>query len=521
MYLKNGKTRWAVKYCPVISLVILVIFSVLYFTYLCWRRHKALFNYEYIDLAAIINICWNTSEGRILYQTINPNSHGIFLLHIQPIILLLSFFFSLFKNPVALYFGFNFALAIAVLPLYFLARRILNSELIALGIATSYLFYAPLKSMYLLSDPDPVLLSVPFIFLFFYFLIKRNYKICFISALLILACGEYLGLLVSALGIHMLFRGGNKKLGMVFSAGGIIYTFLSVELITLAGLYNRQSLYCFLKYDSFMQNLKFIIFHPVSLFYHALEQKHFLFLSALLKPLLFLPLFSWEFPIFLPIILQIFLCKRAIEFGRSYYAAPLVPLMFISLTFFLRKIMDLFAPDSNRAGKRIAGTITVFLIFSCIFSNFTPNIIGYLREDRLNKKEFKDIRNIYDRRFYESDEKARIAWELINLIPSDSPVMATADLCPSLSVRKTIYYFPYPYAENKFLRNEEIDLVKMESFLDKVKYLLINYEYKGYGAGEYPSFSVDELERALRYLLNTGRWEIYRQKNDFTLLIKK
>ena len=119
------------------------------------------------------------------------------------------------------------------------------------------------------------------------------------------------------------------------------------------------------------------------------------------------------------------------------------------------------------------------------------------------------------------DKKAKVAWELINLIPPEAGVMATADLCAGLANRKTIYCFPYPYAKNNLLRDEKFDLERMQRFLEKVEYLLLNYEYKSYGAGEYPSFSVSEFERVVAYLITTGKWRIFLQKEGFTLLVKK
>lgn len=521
MCLINGKNNKAMKRLPLILLIVLIAFSIFVFTYLCWQRHKALFNYEYIDLAEIINISWNTAQGRIFYQTINPNPYGVFLLHIQPAILFISLFFIIFNHPISVYIGFNFALAIAALPLYLLAKNILKSDAIAAGIAAAYLFYAPLKSMYLLSDPDPILLVIPFIFLFFYFLVQKSFKMYVVSILFILACGESMGLLVSTIGIYLLCLRYNRKLGIILMLGGISYTFLAARLIEISGIYNHQSLYCFLKYNSFAENLNFIVFHPFKLFFHIIQHKHFLFLAKLLKPVFFLPLLLPEFYISLPVFFQIFLCKRAIEFGRAYYAAPLVPLMFVAIVFFFNRLRDFLIFISDTTKQRIIGITTGLLLISCLYSNFIPNILGYLREDRLTDERFRDVENIYDKRFYQIDKKNKAAWELINLIPPEAGVMATADLCAALATRKIIYCFPYPYAENNMLRNEKVDLEKMQLFLEKLDYLFLNYEYKGYGVGEYPSFSVGEFERVVNYLIAGGKWKTLVRKNRLILLVKR
>ncbi|MBM3245397.1 MAG: DUF2079 domain-containing protein, partial [Candidatus Omnitrophica bacterium] len=314
----------------------------------------------------------------------------------------------------------------------------------------------------------------------------------------------------SMLGIYSLVSGANRRLGTRLMIGGIIYTFLAAHIITALGLYNKQSLYSFLEHESFAKNLSFIVFHPVNFFRHILGFKHLSFLAGILAPLLFLPLFSLELYVGLPVFFQIFLCHRAIEFGRAYYAAPLIPLMFIAVVFFLRKIKR----------QRLILVLALVVLVSCICSNFGQNILGYLREEKLSDRNFYGVKNIYEKRFYQASPKAKAAWKFINLIPPGAPVMATADLCAALAMRKTVYCFPYPYAEQDVLRDEKVNLEELERYLEKVKYLLLNLEYKGYGAGSYPSFSLSEFIRVTGHLVDSRRWRVILQEEGLILLEK-
>jgi len=99
--------------------------------------------------------------------------------------------------------------------------------------------------------------------------------------------------------------------------------------------------------------------------------------------------------------------------------------------------------------------------------------------------------------------------------------MATADLCAPLATRKTVYVFPYPYSSHNAGSNEPIDFERMRFFLDKTEYLLINYEYKGYGAGAYPSFTIKELDEIVDDLLRSSDWRVLRRTERLLLLEKR
>ena len=116
MFLESGLINKLKDKIALLFLIAVALASTAIFTYLCWKRHMALFNYEYIDLAEIINLSWNTACGRIFYQTINPNQYGLFSLHFSPIILLIAGFFIIFKHPISIYIAYNFVLAAAAIP---------------------------------------------------------------------------------------------------------------------------------------------------------------------------------------------------------------------------------------------------------------------------------------------------------------------------------------------------------------------------------------------------------------------
>jgi len=506
---------------PIFLLILGMAGYIYFYTFLCWLRHAALFNYEYIDMAEIIQLSWNTSKGSFFYQSLNPNAYGAFALHFEPAILFLSLFFVLFDHPISIYTGFNFALALGALFVYLISEKALKNRVISLLIAFAYLCYSPLKSMYLLSDPDPILLVVPASLLFFYFLLDKKFIACLISLFFILACKEDAALTVIALGLYTLLSRRSLKWGLIFLFIGTAYLVIAVKVIQTSGIYNNEGLFSFLKYGSFAGNLEFMLFHPFAFAAHIIRSRHLVFLGDMLKPLFYLPLFSPEFYLSAIPLTEVFLSKRPIEIGRAYYAASMVPFLFVGLILLLKRIKEFPGVFSEKARSTLIFSVAAASLASCLYSNFGANILGYLRRDRVNDAGFLGAENIYDGRFYKMTTESRKAWGMIRLIPPGAAVMATADLCPALACRKKLLYFPYPYDYTSWMQDKQIDTERMKPFLNEVDYLIINHRYKGYGSGEYPFYSPDEQRRIIQYVINLGSWKLVAASKDLTLLKKK
>ena len=476
-----------------------------------------MFNYEYIDLAEILNISWNTAHGRFFYQTIVPNEYGLFVLHFEPIILLVSLFFVVFDHPISLYIAFNTLLAFAAFPFFLLAKHLLHDKTRALILSLAYLSYAPLKGMYILSDADPVLLTIPFIFCAFYFYEKKKTALCLMSLICSAFCKENAALTVACFGLYICCIRKNIRFGLILFIGGILYTFSIVKVIESSGIYAGESLYAFLKYNSFGENFQFIVFKPIAFICHAIGNNHIHFLGNLLKHFSFIPLLTPEYFISAASMLQVLLCKRPIEYGRLYYAAQTVPFMFVGVTYFIVRIKNIpWGPLGLKDG--VCKIIPYFILTTCILSNFTENIYGYIRKDRLSDFKYANATNIYDTRFYTPSKRDEYISEVVSIIPRDAPVMVSANIAPLVADRKIVYYFPYPNADKVILLSGGYERAKFLSFLAKVDYLLIDIMYRGYGAGEYPYLKNGDLRDSLDLVLENTEWELIKNERDIIFL---
>ncbi len=148
----------------------------------------------------------------------------------------------------------------------------------------------------------------------------------------------------------------------------------------------------------------------------------------------------------------------------------------------------------------VAGLI--FLTFT-FFSNLGQNILLPSREVMSENKnpipdnKYINARNMYDPLFYTMDEKDRLAWEFISLIPENASVSTTQYYLAALSGRDKVYFFGTTKEVN-WCEGHDFDADFI--FINKVD------EYTGYGGVE-----VD-------YARITGRLESLRKSADYEII---
>src|SRR3989338_9602525 len=108
----------------------LVLTSLLLFSGATWLMvafwKYGLFLYNALDLAIYSQVFWNTSYGRWFEMSIHPQSYiGD---HFEPLILLLTPIYSLWRDPRMLLILQTLAIQLAVIPIYLLARNIFQKN---------------------------------------------------------------------------------------------------------------------------------------------------------------------------------------------------------------------------------------------------------------------------------------------------------------------------------------------------------------------------------------------------------
>ncbi|MFN0074205.1 MAG: DUF2079 domain-containing protein, partial [Chloroflexota bacterium] len=110
------------------------------------------------DMGIYAQILWNASQGRGLASTLLMENTNHLAEHVAPVLWLIAPIYGLAPNPAALVILQQLFLAASGIPVFFWARRVLNQDLLALLVLTTYLAM-PAMSRIALSEFHPVVMA--------------------------------------------------------------------------------------------------------------------------------------------------------------------------------------------------------------------------------------------------------------------------------------------------------------------------------------------------------------------------
>ena len=269
----------------------LVVVYILGFTWLALLRHYS-FNSSGFDLGIYDQVTWNTSQGRPFFYT----TTGQPLLHLSNHgslnILLAALFYRLYSGPEMLLFLQTAAIGLGGLPLFWLSREKLNSNLAGLSLLLAYLLF-PTLEVVTLWDYHPPALSVGFFMFAFYFLVKRRrgwYLLCLILAM---SGKEHLPLQAAFLGLYAMLWLREWWLGGLTVGLGLAWFFVLLNWIIPANSVVGEHI--FLSYyadlgDSPQQIVLTAITRPDLVWRNVWQPSKLRYLFDVLAPFAFLPL---------------------------------------------------------------------------------------------------------------------------------------------------------------------------------------------------------------------------------------
>lgn len=329
-----------------------------------------------MGLSAWTNVIWNTLHGKVLCQFDHYTDQSgnliwyfrhRFTSHFSPIGLIYVPFYLIFRTPFALQFFHTFCIALGALPIYFIARKELNSNFIGLLFSLIYLLYYPLQQGNMFTF-DAEILSAPFLLFTFYYLWKKAFKLFVIFLILSLMIKENMPGIGFMLGLYIFFVMKNRRLGIFTCFLSLIWGYLALFVI-IPHYKGGAARFSYLAKDSseLIERIRMIFYRPVSFLKHLFSPLKRTFLSYLFKPLLFLPLLSpGTLFITLLIFLEILWAKSGLLY--DYYFFSTVPFLFVATIFATKRIALLFyrlLPGKMRkAGKEMvwAYPLLIFLV---------------------------------------------------------------------------------------------------------------------------------------------------------------
>jgi uncharacterized membrane protein len=193
--------------------------------------HYVVFKEARFDLGNMVQAIWNTGHGHFLETTSASGQPGDRLgFHVDPFLLVFEPVFWVWSSPLLLLVVQVLAVTSGVLPVFWLARKHLDSSRAAAHFAFAYLLYPATQfNAFTIGDGfHSVSLAVPLVLYAIWFLDED--RLVAFSAVALLACTtkEEIPLAVGCLGIWYAVRKGRRLFGVsVFAVG------LSVTLFNL------------------------------------------------------------------------------------------------------------------------------------------------------------------------------------------------------------------------------------------------------------------------------------------------
>ncbi len=483
-------TVWSDKNYKV-ALVVLILLYVSLFSLLAFLRYQSFFSYEWEDQAEINRVLWGFSRGSIADLIHNYMPEGVYYkFHTAFFLYFLAFFYNIYPHPGTLFVLTALALGATALPLFLIARRLLQGGHTAFMLAVAYLFYAPKHNLNFL-DGDPIIFLIPLLSMAFYAALAGRTLWLVMCLVFSLTLKTEAPLFVIMFMVYLIYH---RKRGLQVSGKTCWFLLLSAIAFLLMNyfLYSRFSTGSMFS-GFYAGNLPEAMVQGVQQVFSLISAERGRVWVQLFAPVLFFPLFSLELYIGLPSLALVLLTQDFV-FQRAHYLAGLIPFVFIGTMYVLKRF-------SERPQLQIFFVILV--LAGCFLSNFGHNIVGTAYSSEVGgiiaDARFVSAKNIFDPRFYIQDEEDRIAWKMIDLIPDDASVSVSGDLMVPLSARRRVFEFldrAYDYYN--------------------VDYILIHNKNMYLGAGRY-EWSDPRMKEALELLLRHRDWSLVSREGDLYL----
>lgn len=438
------QSQLATRYSPLVIVLALMLAYSVYFSALSIQRHYTFRTYA-SDMGQMDQALWNTLHGHWLEDT-RPNGVQMPRLthHVELIFFVIPLVFLIYDGIESLFVVQSVAIALGALPIFWIARRKLQSEWWALVFVVMYLMFPALQAANLAEFHAITFAPAPLLFAYHYGE-ERAWKRYALFSLIALAVKEDVALLVLAMSVYFGFR--FKVQGSRFKAlfpprtsnfeprtSNFKPQTSNIELLTLnriplaiavlALTWFYLTVFVIIPHFQPRGELPYVDRYPrdvVTLLTSLLTWGRVEYLLKLLASVGFLALFD-PIPLLVgspSLILNLLSNYEAQYSGTYHYSAPVAPYFVLAaiggarrLADFRFKILDLRLPV-------IAGLI-IALGYHLI-AGYTP--IG---------GEFA---------WHEVTPHHRLLARFTAQIPPDVPVMTTSTLFPHVSHRRVVYRF--------------------------------------------------------------------------------
>jgi uncharacterized membrane protein len=396
------------------------------FSALSILRHRA-FSTGRFDLGNMVQAVWSTAHGHPLQITgLRGDQISRLGAHFDPILAAFAPLWLAWPSPDMLLVAQAVAVPLGALPVFWLARKHLGSDRIALGFALAYLIYPPTQWL-TLNEFHPVALACPLLLYAIWFLDEGRLVPFAACAIVAATTKEEIALVVAGLGIWYALAHGRRWTGAAVAAAGVAAALIAIEVVIPH--FNRAGTSSFFTRYSEVGSTPGGIVHtaltdPWKIVTTAATGRGLGYLAQLVLPLALLVVLAPLALIAVVPELAVNLLSAATTQTsiRFHYTAGLIPVLIAAAVF-----------GAKRLPPRIpVATIVVVTALAANYLLGPAPLWRYFPGGEQHQAHAADV-----------SEHDRIAARALRLIPPRAVVSATNSLGAHLSARRRILSFPY------------------------------------------------------------------------------
>jgi uncharacterized membrane protein len=401
------------------------------FSALSVLRHRA-FQTGRFDLGNMVQAVWSTAHGHPLSVTgLRGDEISRLAAHFDPALALFAPLWLVWPSPDSLLVSQAVAVALGAVPVFWLARKHLDSERAGLGFALAYLFYPPTQWL-TLNEFHPVALACPLLLFAFWYLDEDRLIPFALFALAAVTTKEEVGFVVAGLGIWYALARRRRIEGALIAVAGVAVSAFAIELV-IAHFNRAGSSSFFSRYNEVGGSprgiLRTAVTDPWKIVTSAFTGRGLGYLAELLVPLGLLALLS---PLVLvaavPELAANLLSAATTQTSiRFHYAAGLIPVLVAASV--------LGAARIARRRPDLTAPLTTTAVVLAVASNYALGAIPIWRYLPWGEQTEATAARV--------TEHDRIAETALRLIPPKAVVSATNTLGAHLSARRRVLSFPY------------------------------------------------------------------------------
>jgi uncharacterized membrane protein len=372
-----------------------------------------------------VQALWSTAHGHFLGGTSLAGHQNTRLAgHVDPFLAILLPFWLIWHSPLMLLVFQALAVTSGALPVYWLARKHLQSERAAVHFAFAYLLFpaTQFNALTIMTGFHAVSIAVPLILYAIWFLDQDRLALFAVFALLAMSTKEEIGAAVASLGVWYAVRKGGRWVGAGIFVAGMAVTL--VDFLIIIPHFSPSGVDPFVARYAKVGGTPGGILHKAvtdpAAFLQAVASGHkLLYLVLLLGP--FLGLWALEPLLFLGAVPDLAINLFSVKSDQTsiiyHWTAGIVPFTVAASVLGAARL------------KRSPDPISLYaLVGAGLICAVSPIYIGIAQGNVAAALPGNPVRQA----------KAHA----LSLIPADAPVAASNEIATYVSARRYVYIFP-------------------------------------------------------------------------------